>query len=240
MSRGILICIAGADASGKTTIIDKFIKKYNGKNGGWAVFKYPNRNTVIGKKIDKILKGELTVSKEVEIKMFADNRSEDKNIILELLYSGINVILDRYTYCSLAYTMTNQYKFVMDSIFNEPKFNFDENNIISDKFLFKKVMECDKGNLKPDFTFLIYGNFIHLRSDREKYDYTDSLRDVLYNNYIVAFLNTDTKFCSIYNNKDKKVETVIKEIYHKINKYGIPAIENGMSGNMCKPVSRFK
>lgn len=240
MSRGILICITGADASGKTTIIDKFIKKYNGNDGKWVVFKYPNRSTVIGKKIDKILKGELIVSKDVEIKMFADNRSEDKNTILELLYSGINVILDRYTYCSLAYTMTNQYKFVMDSIFNEHKFNFDESNIISDKFLFRKVMECDKGNLKPDFTFLIYGNFLHLRTDKEKYDYTDSLRDVLYNNYIVAFLNTDTKFCSIYNNENKRVEIVVREIYHKINKYGISVLKNEMVGNICKPVSRFK
>lgn len=240
MTRGILICMTGADASGKTTIINEFIKKYNNKDNEWVVFKYPNRSTVIGKKIDKILKGELTVSKDVEIKMFADNRSEDKNKILELLYSGVNVILDRYTYCSLAYTMTSQYKFVMDSILNDPDFKFDESNIISDKFLFKKVLECDKGNLKPDFTFLIYGNFLHLRSDREKYDYSCSLRDVLYNNYIVAFLNTDTKFCSISNTRDKNIKSIIKEIYHKIHKYGISVIKNEMVGNICKPVNRFK
>ena len=89
MSRGILVCVAGADASGKTTIINRFIEKYNkvnntdktDKSGEWIVFKYPNRSTILGKKIDRILKGRLVVNKEVEIKMFADNRSEDKNEI---------------------------------------------------------------------------------------------------------------------------------------------------------------
>lgn len=239
MHRGILICVAGADASGKTTIINKFIKKYNTKIDKWVVFKYPNRSTVIGKKIDKILKGELVVSREVEIKMFADNRAEDKTKILELLHKGVNVILDRYTYCSLAYTMTNQYKFVMDSMHNESKFKFSESNLLSDKFLFRKVLNCDKGNLKPDFVFLVYGNFLHLRGEKEKYDYEDSLRDVLYNNYIVTFLNTDTKFCSIYNKGDKPVDELVKNIYYKIHRYGITVLRSQMVGNLCKPVDRF-
>lgn len=247
MSRGILVCVAGADASGKTTIINRFIEKYNkvnntdktDKSGEWIVFKYPNRSTILGKKIDRILKGELVVNKEVEIKMFADNRSEDKNEILNLLNSGVNVILDRYTYCSLAYTMTSQYKFVMDSMHNESNFKFDDSNLISDKFLFRKVLSCDKGNLKPDFTFLIYGNFLHLRKDIEKYDYTDSLRDVLYNNYVVSFLNTDTRFCSIHNKGDKTIEELVENIYFKINKYGISTLRSQTVGDLSKPVARF-
>ena len=117
--------------------------------------------------------------------------------------------------------MTSQYKFVMDSMHNESNFKFDDSNLISDKFLFRKVLSCDKGNLKPDFTFLIYGNFLHLRKDIEKYDYTDSLRDVLYNNYVVSFLNTDTRFCSIHNNVDMTIEELVENIYFQINKYGI-------------------
>jgi GTPase SAR1 family protein len=238
MNRGILVCVAGADASGKTTIINRFIEKYN-KSEKWVVFKYPNRSTVLGKKINKILKGKLVVSKEVEIKMFADNRAEDKNEILNLLNNGVNVILDRYTYCSLAYTMTSQYKFVMDSMYKESDFKFDDSDLISDKFLFRKILNCDKGNLKPDFTFLIYGNFLHLREDIEIYDYTDSLRDVLYNNYIVAFLNTNSRFCSIYNKGDKPIEELVKNIYYKINKYGITVLRSQFTDNICKPVERF-
>ncbi len=238
--RGALVCITGADASGKTTLINNFISKYNSPEFKVVVFKYPNRNTVIGKKIDKILKGELVVSKEVEIKLFADNRAENREEILGLLHSGVNVILDRYTYCSLAYTMTSQYKAVMDNIMNN---NLGANTeIISEKFLFRKIIKHDRDNLKPDLTILVYGNWLYKRRDEEaeKYDYVGSLREVLYNNYIVSFLNTETKFCSIYNNADSNLDELVKDMKHKIHKYAIGELQYNMMSGIMKPVLRFK
>ena len=40
MSRGILVCVAGADASGKTTIINRFIEKYNKVNKQIIMYKF--------------------------------------------------------------------------------------------------------------------------------------------------------------------------------------------------------
>jgi len=238
--RGALICIAGADASGKTTLINSFIQKYNSPEFKVVVYKYPNRDTVIGKKIDKILKGELIVSKDVEIKLFADNRAENREEILGLLFSGVNVILDRYTYCSLAYTMTSQYKAVMDNILNN---NIGINTeIISDKFLFRKIIKHDRDNLKPDLTILVYGNWLYKRdiSEKEKYDYSGNLREVLYNNYIVSFLNTETKFCSIYNNSESDINDLVKDMKHKIHKYAIGELQYNMLAGITKPLARFK
>ncbi len=238
--RGALICITGADASGKTTIINKFIEKYNSPEFKVVMYKYPNRETVIGKKIDKILKGELIVSKDVEIKLFADNRAENREEILGLLHSGVNVILDRYTYCSLAYTMTAQYKTVMDNILNN---NIStSSDIISDNFLFRKIIRHDRDNLKPDLTILVYGNFLFKRANEEseKYDYNGILREVLYNNYIVSFLNTETKFCSIHNTINSNIEDIVKDMKHKIYRYVVSDLQYSMLSNITKPVLRFK
>jgi thymidylate kinase len=236
--RGSLICVAGADGSGKTTLIEHFINRYNSPDFKLVVYKYPNRNTVIGKKIDKILKGEMVVSKDVEIKLFADNRAEDRDEITKLLNSGVNVILDRYVYCSLAYTMTAQYATVMENILhNNAGHNTD---IISDKFMFRKVMRHDKENLKPDLTILVYGNFLHKRNESEIYDYKGDMRSVLYNNYIVSFLNTETKFCSIFNDEGSDLNELVKDMKHKIYKYAISDIENNCIAGLTKPISKFK
>lgn len=236
--RGSLICVAGADGSGKSTLIEKFVNKYNSPDFKIAVYKYPNRNTVVGKKIDKILKGEMIVSKDLEIKLFADNRAENKEEIIKLLNSGVHVILDRYVYCSLAYTMTAQYSTVMENIlYNNTGHNTD---IISDKFMFRKVMRFDKENLKPDLTILVYGNFLYKRKEEEIYDYKGDMRSVLYNNYIVSFLNTETKFCSIYNEEGSDLNDLVKEMKHKIHKYAIAELENSNIAGLNKPILKFK
>lgn len=198
VKRGVLIAFAGPDACGKTTIIADVIRKLVNADGDtkWAVFKYPNRETPIGKKIDSILKGNLTVSPEVEIKFFAFNRSEDRANILALLKSGVNVILDRYVHCSLAYTFTTQ---VRDIIYN------DKHDIIT----MEQALKYDKGNIIPDFVFLVKGNYLHLRNtvDKEIKDYDGHMRELLYNNYITSFVYTKTKFVIVDNTSGESGET---------------------------------
>lgn len=177
--RGLLVCVCGPDASGKTTLIDKFLEK----NSDWEVFKFPNRNTVIGQKIDLILKGELKVSKEVELKLFADNRAEFRKHILEKITSGKNVILDRYVYCGMAYTMTQQFEDTMDG----------KCKLLNDDLTIRKIALLDKDNYKPDLVVLTTADYSSKRIDKEKYDFLD--RNVLLNNYIQSFLYTKTPFC---------------------------------------------
>lgn len=231
------MCFVGADASGKTTIIQKFLEKNNSAGEDrqrWVLFKYPNRSTPSGIKIDKILKGELKVEKNVEMKLFADNRAEDKKTILNLLESGINVMLDRYTYCALSYLMTEQYFEVIEG---------KTNNIISKDYTFNRIIKYDKGLLKPDITFIIYGNFLENRESLEKYDYFGSRREILYNNYVNVLLNTQSKFTLIDNSvcyKDKEeiekyLSEVVNDIKLKIHKYSLSLLHSGLN----PPVERF-
>jgi len=231
MNRGCLVCVCGADASGKSTIINEYIKRFSSPAEKWIVYKYPNRSTPVGKKIDDILKGNLKVSKDVEIKLFADNRAEDRITIVRLLSSGVNIILDRYLYCSLAYTMTNQYISVMKSI-SGASMSEEDMDLMSEKFMFKKIVRHDRDNLKPDITILVYGNFLESRLKdikngtevSEKYDYTGNARDVLYNNYIVSFLNTETKFATVTNEEDN-LERSVNDLRTKIVKYAMSPLE---------------
>lgn len=231
--RGALVCFVGADASGKSTIIQKFLETKS-IDSKWVVFKYPNRKTVTGMKIDKLLKGELKLNKNVELKLFADNRAEDKKIILDLLSVGINVILDRYTYCALAYLMTEQYFEVIEA---------ESPNLISKDYTFSKIIKYDKGLLKPDITFIIYGNYLHTRAedDIEKYDYNGNRREILYNNYVNALLNTQSKFSFIDNTPNetgeyKDLDNIAFDIKTKIDKHVISYISNLP---ITPPVDRF-
>jgi thymidylate kinase len=202
--RGTLVCVCGPDASGKTTLINEFVNDYP----GWTVFKFPNRDTPNGHKIHKILTGELKVSKAVELKLFADNRAEQRSAIIDCLMAGTNVILDRYAYCSLAYTMTKQYQEVF-------QISTKCNTLLSEDLTFKNVLHFDRDNLKPDFAIIVEGDYLHTRSDKEIYDRLP--REILYNNYIVSMLNTKTNFCVIKSGRDASF--IMKK---KIMSYGIP------------------
>ena len=67
----------------------------------------------------------------------------------------------------------------------------------------EQILRYDKWNIKPDFVFLVKGNFLHKRKDREIKDYEGTMRELLYNNYITAFTHTRSKFSIINNIADQ-------------------------------------
>lgn len=188
--RGLLVCVCGPDASGKTTAIKEFLKE----NQDWEVIKFPNRETVTGDKIDRILKGQLKVSKEAEIKLFADNRAEHRNYIFNKLTSGVNIILDRYVYCAAAYLMTQQFEEVMRG----------KKNILNNHLSMSNVLKLDRDNYKPDLAILATADYSAFRDEKEKYDNLN--REVLLSNYIQTFLHTNTSFCTLDGPISKKIE----------------------------------
>jgi thymidylate kinase len=205
MTRGLLIVFTGANGSGKTTIINKITERLNESNITikiddkevklWNVFKFPNRSTVLGKKIDDFLKKKTNLSKDIELKFFADNRKEFQSEIMSLLKAGYNVICDRYVYCSLSYTLTSQ----TISIKNSEHFN-----VLS----MDDILKYDLKLIKPDYVFLIMGNHLHLRNEiAEKYHKDGNFNDILLNNYILSFTHTKANFTIIENTYGKLEET---------------------------------
>lgn len=213
MSRGLLIIFAGNNGSGKTTLINKITEELNNipviinKDGKevklWNVYKFPNRSTVIGKKIDDFLKNKMTLSKEIELKFFADNRKEFQSEILNLLKSGYNVICDRYVYCSLAYTLTNQTLSIKNS---------EHINILS----LDNILKYDSNLIKPDYVFLIRGDHLKLRNEEaQKYHKDGVFNDLLLNNYIISFTHTKVKYMiieNIFGKLDETADIIIDKI----------------------------
>jgi len=188
--RGLLVCVCGPDASGKTTAIKEFLKE----RPDWEVVKFPNRSTAIGDKIDRILKGEMKISKEAELKLFADNRSEFRNYIFSKLSSGVNVILDRYVYCSAAYNSALQFD----------EFFAGKTRLMSKRLSIENIIRLDRDNYKPDLAILAVADYSASRNVKEKYDCLD--RNVLVSNYIQAFIHTGTPFCVLDESISKKID----------------------------------
>lgn len=133
--RGKLILIEGLDRTGKTTQCTLLAKRLKCK-----YYKFPNRDTPIGKIINSYLTQEHAVEELSDQSihlLFSSNRWEAQKCIEAVLLSGENVILDRYVYSGIAYSLAKETK------------GMDYNWCLS----------CDRGLLKPDLTiFLMNSN----------------------------------------------------------------------------------
>ncbi len=213
MTRGVFIVFCGINGAGKTTLINNLIFKLNSENKTsimlWSQTKCPDRSTPIGKKIDEILKGTLSVDKHIELKFFSDNRKEVAKEIIAKLNKGINVICDRYLYCNVAYNLSLQTVQLK---------NYNKVDLLS----VKKIVSYDKGIIKPDCVFLILGNYLHKRNEaKEKYHISnESFHDLIINNYIISFLHTNSNFIIVENKKDN-IDDTITHLINRIHEVAV-------------------
>ncbi|KAE9549604.1 hypothetical protein FO519_007178 [Halicephalobus sp. NKZ332] len=109
MSRGALIVFEGLDRSGKTTQTQK-LKEYLESTGRKAVIqRFPDRSEpVTGAPIDNYLRYAKSIgeAKEAIHLLFSANRWLLKPQIEELLKSGTTVIVDRYSFSGITYTLS--------------------------------------------------------------------------------------------------------------------------------------
>ena len=132
LPRGILIAFEGGDKSGKSTQSRHLTYLLNTIGKDSKLLKFPDRTSDSGLVIDMYLKGKVDFEPLHLHRLFSRNRQEQKQKILDLLNSGVNVIVDRYVHSGIAYTAAR-----LDQM--------------SPLLLYE-----DQGLPRPDLTFFLY------------------------------------------------------------------------------------
>lgn len=134
--RGHLILIEGLDRSGKSTQVANL----NSRIPGSKILKFPDRNTNIGKIINEYLTNEKFTLPDQSIHLlFSANRWELYQQILDDLNLGTTVILDRYIYSGIAYSLSK----------------LKWNNVSGQMADVDWLYGPDKGLPKPDLTIFL-------------------------------------------------------------------------------------
>lgn len=71
--------------------------------------RFPNRETATGKMLNSYLAGATECNDRSTHLVFSANRWESVDSMLELINSGVTLIVDRYTYSGVAYTAAKGY-----------------------------------------------------------------------------------------------------------------------------------
>lgn len=102
--RGNLILIEGLDRSGKSTQAQILTDRLDAK-----LIKFPDRSTTIGQIINKFLTDESFVLSDESVHLlFSANRWEKAAEIERFLQEGKHVIMDRYVYSGIAYSLAKE------------------------------------------------------------------------------------------------------------------------------------
>jgi len=107
-ARGMMIVLEGLDRSGKTTQAQKLLGYFQSRGKSARVQRFPDRSEPMsGPVIDAFLKNAQSVgeSREAIHLIFAANRWLLAQKIREELAKGVNLILDRYSFSGVAYSM---------------------------------------------------------------------------------------------------------------------------------------
>ncbi|OVF11212.1 putative bifunctional thymidylate/uridylate kinase [Clavispora lusitaniae] len=99
--RGRLILIEGLDRSGKSTQAENLALALDAQ-----LYKFPDRSTPIGKLINEYLvNSSFDLSDEAAHLLFSANRWEVAHEMEATLIRGQNIVLDRYIYSGIAYSL---------------------------------------------------------------------------------------------------------------------------------------
>lgn len=103
--RGALIVLEGLDRVGKSTLASKLVEFLKRTSRPVSHYRFPDRSTVFGQKIDDYLKGKLELADDHVVHMlFSLNRWELNKKIRQTIQQGTTVIVDRYSYSGIAYS----------------------------------------------------------------------------------------------------------------------------------------
>ncbi|CAG9839778.1 unnamed protein product [Diabrotica balteata] len=105
LKRGALIVIEGVDRSGKSTQCKKLIQALEKKRIESKLITFPDRSTLTGKLIDEYLKNkDCKLNDQAIHLLFSANRWENVEKMKSLLYDGVTLIIDRYSYSGIVFS----------------------------------------------------------------------------------------------------------------------------------------
>lgn len=133
--RGTLILIEGLDRSGKSTQVDLLHRRLGGK-----LVKFPDRTTRIGGIINQYLVDpSFTLTDQSAHLLFSANRWEVVPDIIAALERGESVVMDRYIYSGIAYSLAKSKTGTNDPQMGDVQWLYSP----------------DKGLPKPDLTLFL-------------------------------------------------------------------------------------
>ena len=103
-SRGNLIVFEGLDRSGKSTQCLRLVDTLRESKMKVQYLRFPNRDTPIGRTIDRYLTSQTYMDDHAIHLLFSANRWEAAENIRSLIASGTTVIIDRYYYSGCVYS----------------------------------------------------------------------------------------------------------------------------------------
>ncbi len=105
MCRGMFIVIEGLDRVGKTTqcrLLQEYVQSTFGRP--IQLLRFPNRCSIVGKRLDLFLKGQVRMSDETAHLLFSEDRWLSKSHIVNALNGNISILSDRYLFSGIAYS----------------------------------------------------------------------------------------------------------------------------------------
>uniref|UniRef100_A0A915A549 Thymidylate kinase n=1 Tax=Parascaris univalens TaxID=6257 RepID=A0A915A549_PARUN len=103
--RGALIVFEGCDRAGKSTQAQRMVGRIQALGERAELISFPDRSTDLGKFIDQYLKGSVEMEPREAHLVFAANRQALVGTMRSKLQLGTHLIVDRYTYSGIAYTL---------------------------------------------------------------------------------------------------------------------------------------
>ncbi|RCH85812.1 hypothetical protein CU097_004665 [Rhizopus azygosporus] len=105
MTRGLMIVVEGCDRSGKSTQCELLVHNLKSRNIDSELIKFPDRTTQTGKMIDSYLRQKSDLDDHAIHLLFSANRWEAMKAISEKLLAGKTLVIDRYAYSGVAFSV---------------------------------------------------------------------------------------------------------------------------------------
>lgn len=207
--RGCLIVVEGVDRAGKSTLVKNLVNHLASCHFKVDYLRFPDRTTPIGKIIDQYLKNDHNNLDDRAVHLlYSANRWEFDKVIRKRIENGTTMILDRYVYSGVAYSVAKK---DMD---------------------FEWCLNCDVGLPKPDMVVYLEASrqeqalregFGDERFERS--DFQDKIRDT----YEKLIRNCNEQWLRVdVNNKspDEVLDIVIAPLRKQIERAARRRLDN--------------